>query len=150
MNILDISLDSTTGKDFKLSAVTTNYALVYIYPKDMTPGCTLENHDFSNNLNEFDKRDITIIGVSADNLDSHHKFVAKCDLKQMLLADPDKKLIHELGAYGEKNLYGKIISGILRSTYLIDIKSGKVIKEWRNVRATGHVAKILKEIDQYL
>ena len=122
------------------------YTLFFVYPKNDTPGCTLENTDFSNHQEEFTKKWIQCIGISRDNLDSHNDFISKYCLKNILLSDLDLFLHKELGAFWEKNNYGKKVEWVIRSTFLFD-REGNLIKEWKNVKATGHVEKLLREIN---
>ncbi|MDD2870937.1 MAG: peroxiredoxin [Candidatus Gracilibacteria bacterium] len=119
--------------------------ILYFYPKDNTPGCTLENKDFSFMKAQFKEKGVSVIGVSKDSIDSHKKFIEKQDLEVDLISDLDLVLHKELGVYGEKNNYGKIVMGVIRSTFLVD-KNGEVLKEWRNIKATGHAERILKEV----
>lgn len=116
--------------------------ILYFYPKDNTPGCTLEATDFRDKSIFLEKRAF-IVGISADSLDSHRKFREKNGLNFFLLSDPDFKVIKEYGAYGEKNLYGKKTYGTIRTTYVIDEK-GFIKKVWKNVKAKGHVDEIIK------
>lgn len=120
--------------------------LLFVYPKDNTPGCTTESKDFSALESEFLALGIRVIGVSPDSVASHQKFIQLQDLSVLLLSDPEKKLIEPLGAWGEKKNYGKTYMGIIRSTFLIDIKTQIIEKEWRNVRAKGHAERVLKEL----
>ncbi len=119
--------------------------LLFFYPKDNTPGCTVENKDFSCLVNDFEKLWITLIWVSKDSIDSHKKFIDKQDLKIDLISDPDLSLHKELMAYGEKKNYGKTYMWVIRSTFLLD-KEGNILNEWRNVRAKWHAERILKEL----
>ena len=119
--------------------------IIYFYPKDNTPGCTTEACDFRDNLNLLKKYGITVVGISPDSIKSHKKFKEKNNLNFILLSDPDKKVAEMFGAYGEKKSYGKITKGIIRSTFYIE--DGVIKKAWRNVRAKGHVARILKELN---
>lgn len=119
--------------------------LLFFYPKDNTPGCTNECRDFSALKEQFTEKGITLIGISRDGLDSHEKFITDHNLTIDLVSDPDLILHKKLGAYGEKNNYGKIVQGVIRSTFLID-KTGNVIQGWKNVRAKGHAERILKEV----
>lgn len=119
--------------------------LLYFYPRDNTPGCTVENKDFSCMVDEFKKLGIVLIGVSKDSLESHKKFITGHDLQIDLISDPELILHKELGAYGEKNNYGKIVQWVIRSTFLLD-KQGNILQEWRNVRAKGHAEKVMREI----
>ena len=124
-------------KDFKGKKV-----FLYFYPRDNTPGCTTQACDFRDNFKALAKQGIAIIGASPDSVASHEKFREKQGLNFTLLSDPEKKLAEKYGAYGEKKNYGKVTKGIIRSTFLINEK-GKVEKAWRNVKAKGHVEKIL-------
>ncbi|MDD4151142.1 MAG: peroxiredoxin [Candidatus Gracilibacteria bacterium] len=119
--------------------------IIYFYPKDNTPGCSLEALDFTCMKGKFDELGINIIGVSKDSIDSHKKFISNLSLGIQFISDKDLILHKELGVYSEKNNYGKISMGVIRSTFLIS-KTGEILKEWRNVKAKGHVEKILKEI----
>ena len=124
-------------KDFKGKKV-----FLYFYPRDNTPGCTTQACDFRDNFKALAKQGIAIVGASPDSVASHEKFREKQGLNFTLLSDPEKKLAEKYGAYGEKKNYGKVTKGIIRSTFLINEK-GKVEKAWRNVKAKGHVEKIL-------
>ena len=124
-------------KDFKGKKV-----FLYFYPRDNTPGCTTQACDFRDNFKALTKQGIAIVGASPDSVASHEKFREKQGLNFTLLSDPEKKLAEKYGAYGEKKNYGKVTKGIIRSTFLINEK-GKVEKAWRNVKAKGHVEKIL-------
>ncbi len=119
--------------------------LLYFYPKDDTPGCTLENTDFSDFKEDFESLWIQLIWVSKDPLESHQGFIEKYNLKNSLISDPDLVLHKELGAYGEKNNYGKIVTWVIRSTFIIN-KDWEILKQWKNVKATGHAQRILKEL----
>ena len=121
--------------------------LLFFYPRDNTPGCTVENKDFSCMLKEFQKLWIVLIGVSKDSIESHQKFIEKQDLQIDLISDPDLVLHKELWAFGEKNNYGKIVQWVIRSTFLFD-KNGNILQQWKNVRAKGHAAKVLREIEK--
>lgn len=121
--------------------------LLYFYPKDNTPGCTVENKDFTCMKEEFSDLWITLVWVSKDSVQSHQKFIAGQDLGVDLISDPDLLLHKELGAFGEKNNYGKIVQGVIRSTFLFN-KQWEMLQEWRNVRAKGHAAKVYREIEK--
>ena len=108
--------------------------LLYFYPKDNTPGCTLEAQDFTRLKGDFAKLGIQIVGVSKDSESSHAKFTDSCALGIPLIADTDGALHDEFKVIGEKKNYGKVYLGVIRSTFLLD-KTGKIIKEWRNVKA---------------
>jgi len=121
------------------------YTLLYFYPKDDTPGCTLEANEFSELHEEFTQKQIQIIGVSRDSVESHCSFISKYSLKPSYITDSDLTLHKQFDARGEKNNYGKMVTWVIRSTVLLD-RAGKIIKQRTNVRATGHAKKILKEI----
>ena len=116
--------------------------VLYFYPKDDTPGCTLEGQDFRNHYADFGKLNVRVLGVSRDTLKSHEKFQKKYDLPFELVADSDEKLCKQFGVVKEKNMYGKKVLGIERSTFLIDA-DGVLRKEWRKVKVDGHVAAVL-------
>lgn len=118
--------------------------LLYFYPKDNTPGCTLEGQDFTRLAAEFEAKGIRIVGVSKDDAASHVKFQSSCGIGLPLISD-DGSLCDQFGVMGEKNMYGKKIFGMLRSSFLLDA-SGAILQEWRNVKATGHAEKVLREI----
>jgi peroxiredoxin Q/BCP len=121
------------------------YTLLYFYPKDDTPGCTLEAQDFTRLKGEFEDLDIHIIGVSKDSESSHAKFCDKFDLGIQLLSDESEELHNKFGVIGEKKNYWKVYIWVIRSTFLLD-QNWKIVKEWRNVKATGHAEKVLREI----
>ncbi len=118
--------------------------ILYFYPKDNTPGCTMEAQDFTRLKKDFAEKGIVIVGVSKDSDASHKKFQKSCSLGIDLISD-DGALIEAFGVMGEKNMYGKIVFGLIRSTFLLD-QSGNILREWRNVKATGHGEKVLREI----
>lgn len=125
--------------------LTTEKTIIYFYPKDNTPGCSLEASDFTCRKKDFDDMWINIIWVSKDNIDSHKKFVSNLSLKIDLISDTDLSLHKELWTYWEKNNYWKIVMWVIRSTFLVS-KTWEILKEWRSVKAKWHVEKILKEI----
>ena len=129
--------------EFSLSDFRGKKIILYFYPKDNTPGCTVEACDFRDNFNALSNDGIVILGVSPDNANSHKKFLKTQELNFTLLSDPDKKVAEKYGAFGEKKMYGKVTKGIIRSTFLINEK-GKIEKAWHNVRAKGHVEKVLE------
>lgn len=122
------------------------YLILYFYPKDNTSGCTKEACDFRDNMNRLVNR-ANVVGVSADSIKSHIKFKDLYGLNFVLLSDPKKVVIRQYKAFGEKNLYGKLMEGIIRSTFIIS-PSKKIIKVWHKVKVTGHVDEILKELDK--
>ena len=121
--------------------------LLYFYPKDNTPGCTMEAQDFTRLKWDFAKLGIQIIGVSKDSEASHEKFVSSCSLGIELISDTTGELHEEFGVIGEKNMYGKKTIGVIRSTFLLD-SSWNILREWRNVKATGHAEKVLREVSK--
>lgn len=145
MNIAQIQLQDQNGKHCKLSDFG-KLVLLYVYPKDNTPGCTIENRDYSKRREEFLALGIEPIGVSADSIESHENFCSMHGLKNTLLSDPDMKLISALGAYGKKNLYGRIFNDIMRSTFLINTEMGDIIYSWERVRVLGHVERVLRDL----
>jgi len=147
MKYPDIALLDSTEKHYKLNDFSSEKVLFFIYPKDDTPGCTNENNNFTELKPDFKKLGITCVGISPDSVEKHKKFIEKYSLKNILLSDPEKKVIESLGAWGEKKNYGKTYIGLIRSTFLVDVKSGDIEKEWRNVRAKGHAARVLKELN---
>ena len=134
----------TGNKEANLSELKGKNVVLYFYPKDETPGCTVEACEFRDIYGEFNKLDCNIYGISPDDESSHRKFIDNHSLPFTLLCDPDKKMIQDFGAWGEKNMYGKKSMGIIRSTFLID-KDGILLKKWTNVKAKGHAEKV-KEV----
>jgi len=122
------------------------YVVLYFYPKDNTPGCTTEACDFRDNLNVIGNKAV-VAGVSPDSVESHKKFKEKYGLNFYLLSDKDKKVLESYDAYGEKKMYGKTTIGVIRSTYIIS-PDGKIVKKWKNVKAKGHVAKVVEELEK--
>lgn len=126
----------------------SKYTLLYFYPKDNTPGCTLEGQDFTRLSQDFLDLGVHIVGVSKDSTDSHVTFQSSCSIWLDLIAD-DGELVDFFSVMGEKNMYGKIIFGLIRSTFLLD-HEWNILKTWKNVRATGHAEKVLREIKEIL
>lgn len=122
------------------------YLLLYFYPKDNTPGCTLEAHDFTRLKKDFEALGVQVVGVSKDSVQSHCNFAQKQDLSILLLSDPGAEFAKQVGAFGEKMNYGKKFLGMIRSTFLINTKTWEIEKEWINVKATGHAERMLKEL----
>jgi thioredoxin-dependent peroxiredoxin len=125
----------------------SSLTLLYFYPKDDTPGCTLEATDFTRLKWEFEALGIQIIWVSQDSESSHAKFCDKYDLGITLISDESWELHEKFAVIWEKKNYGKVYIGVIRSTFLLD-SSGKILKEWKNVKATGHAEKCLREISE--
>ena len=143
--VTDIKLAATSNQTLQLSDFGGKKIVLYFYPKDNTPGCTLEGQDFRDNKRKFSARNTIVLGVSRDSVKSHENFKSKQAFSFDLLSDPDEKLCRQFDVIREKNMYGKKIIGIERSTFLID-EDGLLIEEWRKVKVQGHVEKILKEI----
>lgn len=119
--------------------------VLYFYPKDDTPGCTIEAQDFTKKAAEFEKQDCIILGVSKDNIKSHCKFIEKYNLAFNLLSDPEGETCEKYGVIKEKSMFGKKYMGIERSTFLID-KLGKIAKIWQPVKVNGHVEEVLETL----
>jgi len=119
--------------------------VVYFYPADDTPGCTKEACQFNDNLKAFDRAGVTVLGISPDGAAKHTKFRDKYGLRFPLLSDPSHTVMEAYGAWGEKTLYGKKTTGVIRSTFLVG-PDGKISRAWYNVRADGHAAKVLEEL----
>ena len=131
-----------TGGTFKLSDHKGCAVVLYFYPKDNTPGCTTEGAQFRDAYKAFRKAGATIAGVSRDSIKSHEGFKAKMELPFELISDPDEKLCKQFDVIKMKNMYGKQVRGIERSTFVID-GTGKLVREWRGVRVPGHVEEVL-------
>jgi len=142
----DFKLKSDYGKTYSISQFRGKKEVVlYFYPRDDTPGCTKEACSFRNTASKFASKDVQVLGVSLDDLDSHMKFRSKYNLNFPLLSDPDHKVADAYGVYKLKNMYGKEFWGIERSTFIID-KSGKIKKAYRRVQVDGHTDDILGNI----
>ncbi|HET8555438.1 MAG TPA: peroxiredoxin [Rhodanobacteraceae bacterium] len=135
----------TDGSELSLASLKGQWVVVYFYPKDNTPGCTNEAKDFRDLYPAFRKRNAAIVGVSRDSVKSHNNFTDKHDLPFPLVADADETWCKAFDVIHEKNLYGKIHLGIVRSTFLID-PQGKLAAEWRKVKAPGHAQAVLDAI----
>jgi len=131
------------GKKIKLSDLSGGRVILYFYPKDNTPGCTAEACNLRDNHKELLNKGFKIIGVSPDNEKSHKEFAGKYSLPFPLIADPDKKILSVYGAWGEKKMYGKTVTGVLRTTFIIDEK-GIIEKIISKVDTKGHTEQILK------
>ena len=137
-------LPSTSGNILKIDKIK-KYIILYFYPKDDTPGCTLESRDF-NKLNSVLKKNKTLVfGISKDSIDSHKKFKKKYKLKFDLLSDEKLNVIKKYGVWGPKQFLGKKYMGIIRTTFLISPK-GKILKIWPNVRVKDHAKEVLAEL----
>ncbi len=137
--------EATGDQKIRSKDLRGSHVVLYFYPKDSTPGCTLEGQDFRDNHTRFRRAKTIILGVSRDSLASHEKFKAKQDFPFELLADTDETLCKLFDVIKEKNMYGKKVMGIERSTFLID-KEGVLRKEWRKVKVAGHVEEVLAAV----
>ena len=140
----NFKLQSTNGKLIELNKIKKNIIL-YFYPKDDTPGCTLESKDFSKLNNIILKNNAIVLGISKDSIESHVKFKKKYKLKFDLLSDEDLKVIKKYGVWGKKSFLGKEFMGIVRTTFLINSK-GKIHKIWSNVRVKDHAKEVFSEL----
>ena len=141
----DFTLTSDTGEEVTLSSLRGRKVIVYFYPAAMTPGCTKQACDFTESLDSLQAAGYEVLGISPDKPEKLAKFREKESLTIRLLSDPDKTVMKEYGAFGEKKLYGKVVTGVIRSTVVVD-EDGKVFLAQYNVKATGHVAKLRKEL----
>ncbi len=137
---LDADEQTRTLKEFRGRNV-----VLYFYPAALTPGCTKQACDFRDNLALLDGSDFAVVGISPDKPAKLRKFRETHDLTFPLLSDPDKEILSAYGAWGEKTMYGKTVTGVIRSTFVVDPK-GKIAHAFYNVKATGHVAKLLRNL----
>lgn len=135
----------STGGPFSLAALEGRALVLYFYPKDNTPGCTTEGQDFAASYAKFKKAGAEVAGVSRDSLKSHENFKRKMGFPFELISDPDEKLCTLFGVIKMKNMYGKQVRGIERSTFLID-GAGRLRREWRGVKVPGHVDDVLAAV----
>ncbi|MDC0454640.1 thioredoxin-dependent thiol peroxidase [Candidatus Pelagibacter sp.] len=136
-------LPSTSKEKYSLKDSLGKYVVIYFYPKDDTPGCTIETNDFNKLLTKFKKLECEVYGVSKDNLKSHDKFRDKYKIKFDLLADEELKVLKKYKVWGKKKFMGREFMGVLRTTFLID-KKGKIIKIWDNVKVKDHAKDVLE------
>lgn len=140
--VADFTAESTGGGKIHLRGLRGQHVVIYFYPKDSTPGCTLEGQDFRDLHGRFKRQNTVILGVSRDSIASHEKFKAKQKFPFELLSDPDEKLCRKFDVIREKNMYGRKFMGVERSTFLIDA-DGKLRREWRKIKVKGHAAEVL-------
>ena len=143
----NFKLESTSGKIIELNKIKSKYIVLYFYPKDDTPGCTLETKDFNKLLNKFKSLDSIILGISKDSIESHKKFKKKHNIKFDLLSDEEKKSIKAYKTWGKKKFMGREFMGQIRSSFVIS--RGKILNEWRNVRVKDHAQEILDFIKSF-
>tara|TARA_B100000073_G_C23516631_1_gene486070 strand:+ start:213 stop:680 length:468 start_codon:yes stop_codon:yes gene_type:complete len=141
----NFNLPSTSNYNHSLRNSSGKYLVIYFYPKDDTPGCTIETIDFNKLLPKFKKLNCEIYGISRDDLKSHHKFKEKYKIRFDLLSDKDLKIIKKYKVWGKKMFMGRKFMGILRTTVLID-PYGKILKIWRNVKVKGHATEVFKAL----
>ncbi len=143
-NVLSYEIIDEDGSRKKLhDVIGGRWTVLYVYPKDNTPGCTLEAKEFSILLSEFEKIGFQVVGVSMDSAESHRRFKARYGLSVRLISDPEGSLIRALGAWGKKRSFGKVREGVLRSTFIFS-PDGSLVWKKINVRAKGHAYKVLE------
>jgi peroxiredoxin Q/BCP len=142
----EFTVKNQRGEDVTLSQeLKSNKVLLYFYPKDMTPGCTLEGIGFSQHKSDFEKHDVKVFGVSADSVDKHQKFCEKESLTIDLLSDESKEMLEAYGVWKEKSMFGKKYMGISRETFLIG-QDSTIIKHWNTVKPAAHPKEVLAYI----
>ena len=141
----DFTLMGSDGKEHRLSDYRGKKVILYFYPKDNTPGCSTEACDFRDNITEISDLNAIVLGISKDNLNSHNKFIEKFNLPFVLLSDEEKVVCQLYDVIKEKNMYGKKVLGIERSTFIID-ENGILINEFRKVKVKGHIESLLEEL----
>ncbi len=141
----DFSLPDDTGRPVSLGDFAGRKVVVYFYPAAMTPGCTKQACDFSDSLDALLAAGVAVVGISPDRPDKLAKFRANDSLTIPLLSDADRSVMNAYGAYGEKKMYGKTVEGVIRSTFVVD-ENGRIERAMYNVKATGHVAKLRREM----
>ena len=143
MNIKDFTLKNQDGEDVTLSQeLKEKKALLYFYPKDMTPGCTLEGIGFSQLKDEFEEQGVKVFGISADSVEKHKSFCEKESFSIDLLSDENKKVLEMFGVWKEKNMFGKKYMGISRESFLID-QDMNILKHWKTVKPATHPEQVL-------
>ena len=136
---------ATRDKTIELKDLRGQHVVIYFYPKDSTPGCTLEGQDFRDLHAKFRRQNAVVLGVSRDSLAAHEKFRDKQSFPFDLISDPDEALCRQFDVIQEKTLYGRTFMGVVRSTFLID-DTGKLRNEWRGVKVKGHAAEVLEAV----
>ena len=143
--VADFSLPTTGSEAFSLRALRGAPVVLYFYPRDDTPGCTLEGQDFQRLLPAFKRAGVGVYGISRDTLSKHHKFCEKFGFQFELLADESGAVCKQFDVIRMKNMYGRQVIGIERSTFLIDA-AGKLRREWRKLKVSGHAAEVLEAV----
>ena len=145
MKASNFILPSTNQNNYSLKDSLGKYVILYFYPKDDSPGCTIEANDFNKLLSKFKKLECEVYGISKDNLKSHKKFRNKYKIKFDLLSDQELKVLKKYKVWGKKKFMGREFMGIIRTTFLID-KKGKIIKIWNNVKVKDHAKEVLETL----
>ena len=141
------TLPDQDGRDVSLSDFVGKWVVLYFYPKDDTPGCTTEACEFTAGIADFRGLSAEVLGCSPDSPEEHLMFISKYDLCIRLLSDPDHGVMEKYGAWGEKNLYGRVTVGVIRSTVIID-PEGRVAHRWKRVKAKGHAEKVRERLEK--
>ncbi|WP_420799657.1 peroxiredoxin [Noviherbaspirillum saxi] len=143
MTVPDFSAEMTGNQPFRMSDFKGKTVVLYFYPKDNTPGCTTESMQFRDLYPEFQQANTEIFGISRDSIRSHEGFKGKLEMPFELVSDPDETVCNLFNVMKMKNMYGKQVRGVERSTFIIDA-DGKLVKEWRGVKVPGHVDEVLE------
>ncbi len=143
----DFSGKDQNGDTLKISDFKGKKLILYFYPKDNTPGCTAESCNLNEHYDELTSKGFQVVGVSPDDASSHLKFIAKYNLNFKLIADTEKEILKKYEAWGEKNMYGKIVVGVIRKTYIID-EQGKILKIIKRVKTKEHTQQILSLLEK--
>ena len=141
-------LSNQAGENVCLKDFIGKWVVLYFYPKDNTSGCTQEAIDFTEIIDEFEQMDAVVLGISPDSVKSHQNFIAKHDLKVVLLSDPEHSVLEQYGVWQKKTMYGREYMGVVRSTYLID-PQGVVRDVWEKVKVTGHADAVKCQLQDY-
>lgn len=143
-NVPDFTAESTAGP-VRLRDLTGGPVVLYFYPKDNTPGCTTETREFGDRHADFTSAGAAVYGISRDTMKSHERFKSALELPFELISDPDESLCNAFGVMQVKNMYGKQVRGVERSTFLVD-GGGRLVREWRGVKVPGHVVEVLEAV----
>ena len=144
---MNFCLPDEEGNEVCLDSYKGKWNILYFYPRDNTSGCTREAKDFSEHMEEFEKLNAVVIGISPDSPESHRKFKEKHSLKVKLLSDESHEVMEKYGVWQLKKLYGREYYGVVRSTFLIS-PDGKIVYEWKGVRVKGHVEEVLQKLKE--
>jgi peroxiredoxin Q/BCP len=141
------ALQDQDERTVRLSDFAGRWVVLYFYPKDDTPGCTTEACEFTDGIEDFEGLDAVVLGCSPDTPEKHRNLIAKYELEVRLLSDPTHEVMEAYGAWGEKNMYGKVTVGVIRSTVIID-PDGRVAHRWKRVKAKGHAEKVRERLEE--